>query len=161
VNTRQRRCKPSVSAFSPFSIQVRISCLENLSAFRAAHPLTIEPDNLRWRNRVAARRADRVQCGENFRSIGLGCITNRTPLARLYSSPPPLPQLLPRLDKLLDSARCSKRGTIDNGALPICTLVKLPKTGLAEDCEVAGDFFQVFLRPDLFVLAEHQAENDW
>jgi hypothetical protein len=65
-----------VSAFSPFFIQVRISCLENLSAFRAAHPLTIEPDNLRWRNRVAARRADRVQCGENFRSIGLGFITN-------------------------------------------------------------------------------------
>ena len=43
------------------------------------------------------------------------------------------------------------------GALPICTLVKLPTAGLAEDGEVAGDFSQVLFRPDLFVLAEHRS----
>ena len=70
------------------------------------------------------------------------------------ASPPPFPKLLPRLHELLDGTRWWERLRVDDGALPVGTLIDLPHTVLAQNGHLAHDLLEILSAPDLFLLAE-------
>src|SRR5579859_3338993 len=70
--------------------------------------------------------------------------TNPTVDASLTS---PLPQLLPRLHQLLHRARRRKRMAVDDVALAISTLIKLPHSVLAKQRQIVHDLLEICFGP--------------
>lgn len=68
--------------------------------------------------------------------------------------PPPLSQLLPRLDKLLDGSRRGKRAAVHDPAVAVSTLVEVQDGGLAQAGKALVQRFDVFGAHRVFASAE-------